>query len=101
MWILVTRNPKPDVALWHGRRGLAMIDAVIWPALWVFLVANAPFETGIAGVVVIALALLCGVRRAQRALWQNERYWFTSWRWGKPLLALLVVAWLLRLLMMV
>jgi hypothetical protein len=48
----------------------------------------APLHTGIVGSVVMALALLCAVRRVHRAIWRNERYRFTTWRWGSVFVTL-------------
>ena len=97
MWILFARAAKPDAAYWPGRRWLAVADAVAWPALWIAAVANARFNTGIVGVVVMAVATMSIVRRAQRALWRNERYWFTTWRWGVPVATLASLAWTIKL----
>ena len=39
MWILFARAPRPDAIVWSGRRLLAAIDAIVWPAIvfWVLL----------------------------------------------------------------
>jgi hypothetical protein len=92
MWILFRRAARPDAAYWPGRRWLAVVDALAWPTVWLMAVLSAPMSTGIAGRTVMALAVLTAVRRSYRALWSNERYWFTTWRWGVPLATLLLFA---------
>lgn len=74
MWFLVAREPRPDAPDWPGRRLLAAVDAVAWPALWVLLVRHAPEPVGIVGSFVTALAGLLGMGRLHRALWVNHRY---------------------------
>ena len=39
MWLLVARGPRPDAPDWPGRRMFAAVDAVVWPLLWVLLIA--------------------------------------------------------------
>jgi hypothetical protein len=97
MWLLVAREPRPDAPDWPGRRLLAAVDAVAWPALWVLLVRHAPEPMGIVGPFVTALAVLLGMRRLHRALWVNHRYWFTTWRWGRVAAVLMVFGAVLRL----
>ncbi len=99
MWIVMTRTPRPDASIWPGRKGLAAIDAVVWPLIWVAVVRHAPAPTGLVGPVVIAIAVLSATLRAHRALWVNERYWFTTWRWGKIVAAMLLMGWILKLAM--
>lgn len=50
MWLLLTRQPKPDAAYWPGRRVLAALDAVAWPALWLVALSHAPVPTGAVGL---------------------------------------------------
>ncbi len=97
MWIVITRTPRPDASIWPGRKGLAAIDAVVWPLLWVVVVRHAPAPTGLIGPVVSAIAALSATMRLHRALWANERYWFTTWRWGKVAAAMLLMGWVLKL----
>lgn len=85
MWILIARAPRTDAVVWPGRLGLAALDAVVWPALWILAVANVQIPTGIVGKVVVAVAILSAVRRLYQAVTHNERYRFTTWRWGVPL----------------
>ena len=99
MWLLVKREPAPDAPYWHGRRWLAALDGVAWPLLWVLAVQQLPAPLGIVGPVVVAVALLSALDRVQRALWQNHRYRFTTWRWARAgstaLLSGLVLKWMM------
>jgi hypothetical protein len=85
MWLLVSREPKPDAEVWAGRRWLAAADAVAWPAAWVLAVS--------------AVAVLSAIGRLHRALCVNERYWFTTWRWGKILAGMLFIGFVMKLSM--
>lgn len=91
MFVLIPRPARPDVAQWPGRRTLAAVDAVVWPLLWVVAVAYVPIDTGLAGTLVAVLAVIFALRRLHRAVWHNGRYWFTTWRWGKPIVLLVCV----------
>lgn len=99
MWLLVAREPRPDAPDWPGRRWLAAVDAVAWPLLWVLLVRQAGPSTGMIGPFVTAVAVLVGMGRVHRALWVNHRYWFTTWRWGKVLGAMLLIGAVLKIAM--
>jgi len=99
MWLLVAREPRPDAPDWPGRRLLAAVDAVVWPLLWVLLIQQVPGPTGLVGPFVTALTVLLGLGRLHRALWENHRYWFTTWRWGKVLGAMLLIGAVLKLSM--
>ena len=90
MWLLVAREPRPDAPDWPGRRLLAAVDAVAWPLMWVLLIRQVPGPAGLVGPFVTALAVLLGLGRLHQALWVNHRYWFTTWRWGKVLGAILL-----------
>jgi len=85
MWMVIVREPRPDAVEWAGRRWLAAIDAMVWPMAWVWLVQRVPTPTGVVGQVVTGMAVLCALTRLRRAVWENERYWFTTWRWGRIL----------------
>ena len=98
MWVLFTRIPRPDAAYWPGRRWLAALDAVAWPAAWALVVARAPMSMGIVGKMVIACATLCAVRRLQQALLRTERFRFTTWRWGRVLAVLLLLGLMTKLM---
>lgn len=97
MWILLWREPRPDAQVWPGRRVLAAIDALVWPAMWIVVVRHLPEPAGVVQPVVIALAVLCAVRRMARALWNNERYWFTTWRWAQVLGGLMLMGLVMKL----
>ena len=99
MWVVFQRQAKPDAVFWPGRRALAAVDALAWPALWVLVVANAPLPTGVFGPTVTALAALFAVLRLQRAVLANHRYWFTTVRWGKVAVALIFIGMVMKLAM--
>ena len=99
MWIVFVRAPRPDARIWHGRKGLAAIDAVAWPFMWALVFRHAPPPVGLVGPVACALAALAGVIRLHRALWVNERYWFTTWRWAKIAAPMLLIGCVLKLTM--
>jgi hypothetical protein len=96
MWMLFARPPPPDRPYWPGRRWLAVIDAVAWPAAWVVGLRSLPVETGIVAPLLGALAIVAGMGRVRTALRQNHRYRFTTWRWGKVLGWTLLIGLLLR-----
>jgi len=89
--ILFQRAARPDASLWRGRRLLAAVDALVWPALWVAVALAEPFGSGIVGVAVVACALFSAATRLHQAICQNERYEFTTWRWGRPLIVLVAI----------
>ena len=97
MWIAVVRESRPDAVSWSGRWQLAAIDAVAWPLMWVLLVRQVPAPLGIIGPFVCAVAALSAAMRLQRAIWNNQRYWFTTWRWGRIAAALLLMGEALKL----
>lgn len=101
MWLLVAREPRPDAPDWPGRHLLAAVDAVAWPLLWVLIIWQVPGSAGLVGPFVTALAVLLGLGRLHRALCVNHRYWFTTWRWGKVLGAMLLVGTVMKLSMSV
>lgn len=98
MWLIFARAPHPDAAYWPGRRWLAAVDAVAWPALWVVLVMEAPGRAGAVGMVLIACAIGSGAVRLHCAIALNHRYRFTTWRWGRWLARLLMFGLLLKLI---
>lgn len=91
MWLFVPRPPKPDAAYWPGRSILAVVDALVWPALIVAAVLKAP-ATGLVGAFLIVLAATVALRRTFVALTANHRYRFTTWKLGFIALAILAVA---------
>jgi hypothetical protein len=90
MWVLFARVAPPDAVYWPGRRWLAALEAVGWPTIWLTMLGHAPARMGLVGAVLSALAVVVGLHRLRVALWQNHRYRFATWRWGRLLLALLV-----------
>ena len=96
MWMLFARAPPPDAPYWSGRRWFAAVDAVAWPALWIFLLNHVSASGGLVGAVVIAVTALVALRRLCTALWSNHRYRFTTWRWGKLLAMLLLIGWIVK-----
>lgn len=100
MFLIVQREPRPDAPDWSGRRWLAAVDALAWPLAWVWLVRTVPMPVGVFGPVVTALAVLCGVSRLLRAVFNNHRYWFTTWRWAKVAAALWLVGVAMKLSVM-
>ena len=96
MWLVLTRAPLPDAPYWPGRRLLALVDAVGWPVAWIAVAMQLPQPAGIVGPMVIALAVLSALGRAHRAALQNHRYHFTTWRWGRVALGLLLIGMVLK-----
>ena len=101
MLLLISREPRPDFGHWPGRRVLAALDALAWPSAAVAVVAAGPLKVGAFGAVVMVIAACLGAQRLYRALWMNQRYRFTTWIWGKRLVALLLVGLLLKLALQV
>jgi len=99
MFVVVYRRPKPDANQWPGRSWLAVLDAMLWPALWIAAVAAVQDRAGIAGPVAIAFLVVFAAVRMTRAIRCNERYWFSSWRWGRVLAILVATGLLLKLLL--
>ena len=99
MWVLVAREASPDAPYWPGRHFLAAIDALVWPLLWVLLFMHAPKPVGLIGPFVAAVAVLSAMGRLHRVLWVNHRYRFTTWRWGRVVVALLLMGGVLKLAM--
>lgn len=96
MWVLYARAPAPNLPYWWGRRWLALLDAALWPALLAFNVVTIPVNTGVVGPVALAMCALIGLRCCVRALWRNEQYRFTTWRFGASVGALLALGILLK-----
>jgi hypothetical protein len=85
MWILIRREPHPDAHVWQGRRQLAVVDAVVWPALWMTVCMAHVHDGGLIAAFGFAVSVLSCVSRLRRAWWVNHRYRFTTWRWGRVL----------------
>ena len=74
MFIALARTPRPAAAYWPGRRTVALLDALAWPALWFVAILAMPAKTGVVGLVIQALSILFAFRRTWLALFRNERY---------------------------
>ena len=99
MWLLYARVAAPDAPYWPGRRWLAAVDAAAWPLAWVIVFSHAPRPVGFVGPFVMAIALWCAVGRLHRALWENHRYKFTTWRWGCIAATLVVIGLVMKLML--
>lgn len=97
MWLVLTRASLPDAPYWPGRRLLALVDAVAWPAAWIAVATRLPEPAGIVGPMVIALAVLSALGRVHKAAMHNHRYHFTTWRWGRVAAGLLLIGLVLKL----
>lgn len=98
MWLLVAREPRANAPYWTGRRWLSALDAVVWPLLWVLLLNQVDAPVGIVGPMVVAIAFMVTLDRIHRAVWTNHRYWFTTWRWGRTVTALMVIGLVVKLM---
>lgn len=96
MWLVLIRAPQPDAPYWPGRRLLALVDALAWPAAWIALATHWSPSAGIVGPMVMGLAVLSAVGRARRAAWQNHRYRFTTWYLARAVLGLLLLGLVLK-----
>ena len=99
MWLVVSREPAADKAYWPGRVGLAVVDAALWPLMWIVLVLRAGVPTGVVGPAAISLCVLIALTRVHQALFANHRYGFSTWRWGKLASLLLLVGFVMKILM--
>ena len=99
MWLLYARVPAQDAPYRPGRRWLAAVDAAAWPLAWVIVFSPAPKPVGLVGPFVLTIALLCTVGWLHRALWENHRYEFTIWRWGRITAILMVIGLVIKLML--
>lgn len=99
MIVVLLRREAPLATVWPGRRWLAALDALLWPAVLLVLLWRIGARPGIVGAV--GVAILCGwaLRRLHRALARNERYQFTSWVWGRWLVLVLGLGLALQLVL--
>jgi hypothetical protein len=97
LFLFLRREARPDAAYWPGRWSLAALDAVAWPAAWVIGARFLPSKGGIAGAFLVAFCTIAAVHRLRLALRANHRYYFSTWRWGRIGLALLLFAYALKL----
>lgn len=85
MWILLTRAPVADAAYCPGRRWLAIVDAVLWPALLAAAMTRSMPDTGLVGPVGYGLLGFVVWRRLHTAVWLNARYRFTTAKLARAL----------------
>jgi len=97
VWIVVQREPAPDLPYWSGRRWLAAVDAVAWPLGLGLLLGRVPGKAGLILPVASAVLLLWGLSRFQKAVWLNHRYRFTTWRVLGILAVLVIVGLVLKI----
>ena len=94
MWLVIARAPRPDAPQWPGRRALAVVDALLWPACLMLAALHLPPRAGIVQGAVVAISCFAALRGVYRAALNNRRYRFTTWqvaRWMAALLALGVI----------
>jgi hypothetical protein len=65
---------------------------------WLIAISVIPYNTGVLGILAKAVLVLVALRRCQRALFRNERYRFSTLRWGVPILALVALGELMKVL---
>jgi hypothetical protein len=63
-------------------------------------VANVPFKTGASGVLVVAAALCIAIGGVWRAVFHNNQYQFTTWRWGRFFVALILLGAMMKLVIL-
>jgi multisubunit Na+/H+ antiporter MnhE subunit len=97
MWMVSARAPPPDAAYWLGRRWLAAVDAVVWPAAAWSVLNQVPGPGQLVLAFVTALVIVSVARRLLTALLANHCNHFTTWRWGRVLAWMMVVGALLKL----
>jgi hypothetical protein len=97
MWVLFARPPPPDAPYWPGRRWLAAVDAIVWPAVAWSVLNQVPVPGGLVQALAMALLVVSAARRLFAALLVNHRYRFTTWRWGRVLMWMLVLGMLMKL----
>jgi hypothetical protein len=96
-WVIFARAPPPDAIVWPGRRAVALVDAVAWPAAWASFVLGTTVPLGLLGDCALAYRGIAAVQRAYLAVRQNHRYHFTTWRWGLRLVLVLALGYALKL----
>lgn len=96
MWLLLQRPPRADMPYWPGRRIWATLDAAFWPLAWIAGVLQLHGHGALFGAAIIAAASIAAASRLRLAVWSNHRYVFTTWRWAKVLVWLILVAALMK-----
>lgn len=97
MWFLIARAPKPDAPQWRGRRILAALDALLWPVCWSAVALQLSPRGDIVRGAVVVVSVFAAARRLHRALWNNHRYRFTTWRLARWIAVLLGLGAVLKL----
>lgn len=97
MWLVFARRHRLDAAYWSGRHALAVLDAVAWPIAWIAATLYVRDRCGLVGAMVVAVAALQALRRLRRAICENHRYFFSTWRWARIVSIALLVGWLMKL----
>jgi hypothetical protein len=83
MLVIFARAPTADAKVWPGRHALALVDALAWPVACVALVLRLSVSSGLVGHCIIAGCAVSALARVYRAVVNNHRYHFTTWRWGR------------------
>ena len=96
MYVFFARSSRPDAVVWPGRRLVACLDALGWPAAWCTLMTSVQ-HAGVLSVVAPALAALLAVMRLQCALLRNQRFRFSTWVWGRRFALVWALGCLLKL----
>jgi hypothetical protein len=91
MWLLVARPPMPDAPHWRGRRWLAAVDALAWPLVVLLVFRHVSPGVGLFWPVLASVTMLAALDRLHRAVFFNHRYRFTTWRWGRAAVAVLLM----------
>lgn len=98
MWVYVVRE-RPDASYWAGRRWWAALDAIVWPAAWIVFAQGIPAEAGGLRSLVVMTCIIVAVLRLRRAVFENHRYWFTTWRWGRVAVVLIIASYVVRVVL--
>lgn len=85
MFIFVFPRRSRVYGEWQGRRIIAALDAVAWPAAWAWVVTQKIPSGGLTTRWLLALLVCIAVRRLYRAVFENETYGISTWRWAKVL----------------
>ena len=96
MWIFVARQERKDATSWRSRRLLAAIDAVAWPAAYMVAAWRLRAELGLVCQMAFVVASVSLTLRLKRAVLSNDRYFFTTTRWLRVGLALLLIGYVLK-----
>jgi peptidoglycan/LPS O-acetylase OafA/YrhL len=99
MWMVYMRSPKPEMAYWEGRVGLAMVDAIAWPLAWIALVMRLPHRGSALGMMVVVICVLAALSRLHTAAFENHHYRFTTWRWAKLVGGLMLVGAVMKVML--